>query len=123
MTLSNIALIGDGHSGSTFHVSGSPPLREGERVQTNKVGADFFDTMGIPILQGRGFSVHDNASSPMVAVVNRALVRKYFPNGGAIGQTFESEDADGLVQVVGIVADTRYADLRSETPPTFSAGA
>jgi predicted permease len=119
ITLSNIALIGDGHSGSTFHVSGRPVRKEEPRVQTNGVGADFFRTMGIPLLRGRGFNLHDNASSPKVAVVNDALVRQFFPNKNPLGQTFESEDADGPVQIVGIVADTRYADLRSETPPTF----
>ena len=121
VSLSNIAIIGDGHSGSTFHVSGSPVQKDAPRVQMNDVGADFFHTMGIPIQQGRGFTAHDTASSPRVAVINRALARKYFPNQNSIGRTFEAdaEDVEGPVQIVGIAADTRYADLRSETPPTF----
>ncbi len=121
VSLSNIAIIGDGHSGSTFHVSGRPVETEAVRVQTNHVGANFFQTMGIPILQGRGFDVHDTAASPKVAVVNRALARQFFPNENPIGQTFEA-DADEVsapVEIVGIAADTRYADLRSETPPLF----
>jgi predicted permease len=119
VTLSNIALIGDGHSGSSFHVSGRPVRKQESRVQTNSVGADFFQTMAIPLLQGRSFNVHDNPKSPKVALVNRALVRQFFSNENPIGQTFEYEDADGTVQIIGVVADTRYADLRSETPPTF----
>jgi predicted permease len=119
VTLSNIALIGDGHSGSTFHVSGRPFRRGEDRVQTNSVGADFFETMGIPILQGRSFNSHDNARSPRVAVINRALAEKFFPGENPIGRTFEHEDAAGPVQIAGIAADTRYANLRSETPPTF----
>ena len=119
VSLSNIALIGDGHSGSTFHVSGSPVRRQEERVQTNGVSTDFFQTMSIPILEGRGFNIHDNSRSPKVAVVNRALVRRFFPYQDPVGQTFESEDADGPVQIVGVIGDTKYADLRSETPPTF----
>ncbi len=75
--------------------------------------------MGIPILQGRAFDSHDTAKSPKVAIVNRALVRQFFPKGDPIGQTFESEDADTPLQIVGVAADTKYADLRSETPPTF----
>jgi predicted permease len=58
-------------------------------------------------------------NSPQVAVVNRALARKYFPNQNPIGQTFESEDLDRPAQVVGLVENTGYADLREETPPTF----
>jgi predicted permease len=118
VTLSNISLIGDGHSGSSFHVSGRPVAKNEDRVQTNAVAADFFQTMGIPLLQGRTFDVHDNQKSVKVAAVNRALARKYFPNENPVGQTFES-DADGPVQIVGVVADTRYADLRNATPPTF----
>ena len=121
VSMSNIAIIGDGHSGSTFHVSGRPVETEAVRVQTNHVGANFFQTMGIPILQGRGFDVHDTAASFKVAVVNRALARQFFPNENPIGQTFEA-DADEVnapVEIVGIAADTRYSNLRSETPPTF----
>ena len=121
VTMSIIAIMGDGHSGTTFHVTGTPEEREPVRVQTNGVGADFFQTMGIPIMQGRGFTVQDTAASPKVAVVNQALARKFFPNGDAVGKTFETdpEDIAGTVTIVGIAADTRYADLRSETPPTF----
>jgi predicted permease len=119
--MSNIAIIGDGHSGSTFHVSGKPMRKDEVRVQTNSVGAEFFQTMGIPVLQGRGFNAYDTASSPQVALVNHALARQFFPNEDPIGQTFDADadDGSGPVQIIGIVADTRYANLRSETPPTF----
>jgi predicted permease len=121
VSMSNIAIIGDGHSGTTFHVSGQPVEKEPIRVQTNGVGVDFFSTMGIPILQGRSFNRHDTPSSPKVAVVNVALAKKFFPNQNPIGLTFETdaEDVEGTVEIVGIVPDTQYADLRSETPPTF----
>ena len=121
MTVSDIAIIGDGHSGSSFHVFGRPQEKDPARVQTNGVGVDFFQTLGIPILQGRTFSAHDTASSPKVAVVNRALATKYFPNENPVGKVFEAdaEDGEGPIQIVGVAADTRYADLRSETPPTF----
>jgi len=121
-TMSNIAIIGDGHSGSTFHVSGREigPDDE-ERIQTNAVGADFFHTMGMAVLEGRGFSAHDTAISTKVAVVNQALVRRFFPKQDPIGQTFtcDSEDGAGQIQIVGVVADTRYLHLRSDTPATF----
>ncbi|HEX4019875.1 MAG TPA: ABC transporter permease [Acidobacteriaceae bacterium] len=119
VSMSDIAIVGDGYSGSTFHVSGRPVHKDEPRVQLNLVGEDFFQTMGIAVLQGRGFNAQDTATSPKVAVINRTLARKYFPNENPIGQTFVSEDATGLVQVVGITADTRYANLRSETPPLF----
>lgn len=121
VTASNIGIIGDGHSGGSFHVMGRPEENDPFRVQTNAVGVDFFQTLGIPILQGRAFNQHDTASSLKVAVVNRTLAEKFFPGENPIGQLFEtdSEDASAPIQIVGIVADTRYANLRSETPPTF----
>jgi predicted permease len=120
-SMSNIAIIGDGHSGSTFHVLGTPKDKEEIRVQTNTVGRDFFTTMGIPIVRGRGFNASDTATSPKVAIVNRALARQFFPGQDALGKMFESdpEDIDGPVEIIGICPDTRYADLRSDTPPTF----
>ncbi len=121
VAVSNIGIIGDGHSGAAFHVVGRPQGNDPARVQTNAVGVDFFRTLGIPILQGRAFSLDDTATSPKVAVVNRTLAEKFFPDESPIGKTFEtdSEDVNGFIQIVGIAADTRYADLRSETPPTF----
>jgi predicted permease len=121
VALSNIAIIGDGHSGSIFHVSGKPILPEAARVQMNNVSVNFFQTMGIPILQGRAFNIHDTPASPTVAVVNRTLAQRFFPGENPIGQMFDADadDSKGPVQVVGIAADTRYADLRGDTPPTF----
>ncbi len=121
VTMSNIAIIGDGHSGSTFHVSGRAIEKDEDRVQTNAVGKDFFQTLGIPMLQGRAFTIHDTETSPNVAIVNRTLALKYFPGESPVGQTFEAdaEDGEGPLQIVGVAADTRYADLRSATPPTF----
>jgi predicted permease len=121
VTVSSIGIIGDGHSGSIFHVLGRPREKEPTRVQTIGVGADFFQTLDIPILQGRAFNQRDTANSPKVAIVNRALARKFFPNENPIGKTFEvdPEDVDGPIQIVGIATDTRYADLREETPPIF----
>jgi predicted permease len=121
VSISNIGIIGDGHSGSTLQVIGRSQQKDPARVQTNGVGIGFFQTLGIPILQGRAFNRLDSATSPKVAVVNRTLVEKFFPNEDPIGKTFKTdpEDVEGPIQIVGVAADTRYADLRSETPPTF----
>ncbi len=121
VTVSSIGIIGDGHSGSIFHVLGRSQEKSPTRVQTIGVGVDFFSTLDIPILQGRAFNHHDSATSPRVAVVNRALALKFFPHENPIGKTFEvdPEDVDGPIQIVGIATDTRYANVRDETPPLF----
>jgi predicted permease len=121
VSFSSIGIIGDGHSGATFRIPGHVVGNEPDRVETNGVGTDFFQTLGIPILRGRGFNRTDTATSAKVAIVNRALAQKFFPNENPIGETFQTdpEDVEGQIQIVGVVPDTRYADLRSETPPTF----
>jgi predicted permease len=123
VTLTDIALIGDGNSGATFHVSGTPREKERFRIQTNGVSRDFFQTMGIEIVRGRGFGSQDTATSPKVAVINRTLARKYFPNEDPVGKTFDTDTEDFAVPltIIGVAADTKHADLRSETPPTFYA--
>jgi predicted permease len=119
ISLSNIAVIGDGHSGDSFHISGTSD--KPARVQANGVSTDFFTTMGIPILGGRSFTAQDTSTSPVVAVINNTLARQFFPNQNPIGRTFETDtdEVAGSIQIIGIAADTRYAALRTPTPPTF----
>jgi predicted permease len=121
VAMTDIALIGDGNSGATFHVSGRPRENEARRIQTNGVSRDFFPTMGIGIVRGRGFGALDTATSPKVAVVNQTLARKYFPNEDPVGKRFDTDLEDFAVPltIVGVAADTKHADLRSETPSTF----
>ena len=123
VTMTDIALIGDGNSGASFHVSGTPREKERFRIQTNAVSRDFFQTMGIEIVRGRGFGSQDTATSPKVAVINRTLARRYFPNEDPVGKTFDTDPEDFAVPltIIGVAADTKHADLRSETPPTFYA--
>jgi predicted permease len=123
VTMTDIALIGDGNSGATFHVSGRPREKEERRIQTNSVSREFFRTMEIAILRGRGFGAQDTVTSPKVAVINQTLAKKYFPNEDPVGKTFDTDSEDFAVPltIVGVAADTKHADLRSETPPTFYA--
>ncbi len=88
---------------------------------TNAVGQNFFSTMGIPILAGRGFSEADTETSPKVAVINQSLARKYFPGEDPLGRVFRGYDFVSKLpfQIVGICGDTRYDSLRRDPPPTY----
>ncbi len=86
----------------------------------NIVGNNFFQTMGIPIVGGRGFGPQDTATSQRVAIINEALARKRFPHTNPTGTRFKTDDAkQGWVTIVGICGDTRYATLRDPAPPQF----
>jgi predicted permease len=103
-------------------------LPEGEKQDDHKdqaeffnvVGNGFFGTLGIPIVAGRPFGAQDTSTSQRVAIINRALAKKRFPNMNPIGKRFRSSGpADNWLQIVGICADTHYASLREEAPPQF----
>jgi predicted permease len=106
-------------SGSLSH--GGSRL-EGKEVGINelRVGPQFFDTMRIPLLAGRAFSPADFESKHKVVVVNRAFVRRYLegrsPLGLHLGGSGTKEDAGE--EVIGVVGDAKYDDLKAETQPT-----
>src|SRR5438270_5812061 len=73
------------------------------------VSEGFFNTMRVPILQGRGFLKSDQASTPLVAVVNDHFARHFWPKVDALGQRFHLKNATGpLVQIVGIAKTAKY---------------
>jgi ABC-type antimicrobial peptide transport system permease subunit len=77
--------------------------------------------MGIPLLAGRDFDTHDTTSSPRVAIVNQTFIHKLGFSANSIGQQFRREATPSLpemvFQIVGIVKDTKYHNLREEFPP------
>jgi predicted permease len=84
-----------------------------------QVGADFFQTLGVPIVDGRGFTSHDTASAAQVAVVNRALALKRFGTVNVVGRHIKSGriTRNDWVEIVGLAADTRTRDLREQPAP------
>jgi len=95
--------------------SADPTKAHAERDE--EVGNGFFETLGIPILAGRGFGPQDTATSAKVAVINQSLARTRFPHGNPVGQRFRLEGSTNWIKVVGICADTRYQNLREHNPP------
>lgn len=70
------------------------------------VGPEYFRTMKIPFLKGRGFSDEDNVQEPVVAVVNQEFMRRFFPNGDVIGKQIEVKDGNHKrAQIVGVVGN------------------
>jgi predicted permease len=87
----------------------------------NVVGAQFFQTLRIPIIAGRTFNASDTKSSQKVAVINQSLARKKFSGVNPIGLRFQTDADSGLawVQIIGICADAHYMNLRDNPPPQF----
>ncbi|HEX4022813.1 MAG TPA: ABC transporter permease [Acidobacteriaceae bacterium] len=90
-------------------------------VPHNVVGADYFATMGIPLLAGRTFGPQDfGTNSPKVAVISETMARTMFPKGSAIGSHYgmDGPKHSGDVEVIGIVKDTKFQHL-DEAPTTL----
>jgi predicted permease len=84
----------------------------------DQVTARYFDAIGTPILQGRGISEQDTATSRHVAVINEAFARKYFKNEDPIGKHFGKDGIKSVHQyeIVGVVQDARYFDSNFGKP-------
>ena len=85
------------------------------------VSPTFFATLGIPVVEGRNFTDYDTNMKPLVLVVNQAFVRKYVgarsPLGVPVRVRPEPSYPARTCQIVGVVSDTKYSDLRGEPPP------
>ena len=82
------------------------------------VNAAYFRAMGIPLIKGRAFTPADRDGAPLVAVVNDAFAREYYPNEEVLGRRIRWASGDGTwITIVGVVADVRGLSLdQSEVP-------
>ena len=75
---------------------------------------NYFKMMEIPLLRGRDFTAQDDRRAPYVAIVNQTFARRYFPNDDALGKRVTFIVSKREVEIVGIVADTKYTRQREE---------
>ncbi|HUB78482.1 MAG TPA: ABC transporter permease [Bryobacteraceae bacterium] len=87
----------------------------------NRCSPGYFRTMGTRFVAGRDFTEHDDLSAPLVAIVNEEFARKVFGGRNPVGQTFRREESagkpDSVFQVVGLVRNTKYYELREDFRP------
>src|SRR4030095_13345590 len=85
------------------------------------VSPRFFESFSIPLLAGRDFTDADRTGPP-VAIVNRAFVEKFQLGSDAIGKQVRLQGpyvSTGNVEIVGVVADTRFARVKGQVPAQF----
>jgi predicted permease len=95
--------------------------KQGEYVDPHMqfISPRFFDTMGIPVLLGRDFTIQDDKGRPKVAIVNEKFARRYFGGANAIGRHVGMGGNPGTktdTEIVGVVKDTKYESMRDEIP-------
>jgi len=99
-----------------FEIDSAPGLRETAEVETNIVSPTYFQTMGVPLVEGRFFADRDGALAPPVAIVNEMLARRYF-GPKAAGHSVRLSDGTS-VEIVGVVAATKYRLFQEGPEPT-----
>jgi putative ABC transport system permease protein len=92
-----------------------PRDRETFHAMTDTIDPGYFETLGIPILRGRGFLSSDTAEASRVVVVNEQFAKHYWPDADALGKRFRLDHATGApVTIVGIAQNIKYKDSFSK---------
>jgi predicted permease len=100
----------------TFNVPGFVPASIDERLlQVFQVGADFFTTMRIPIVEGRDFTDADMTATILPVAINEAAAYRFFGIQDAVGRTMSNEGTGRQFRIIAVVKDGRYNTLRDET--------
>jgi putative ABC transport system permease protein len=109
-------------SGSCFSPVDQPPptAAESPSAQFLIISSGYFQAMGTSLLSGRDFEDRDNFNSHPVAIVNHAFIERYFPGKEILGtQLRVCWTIEKPVEIVGVVADARQAQLRDAPEPTI----
>jgi predicted permease len=103
---------------SSLGVEGYTRARgEENEVQEEFVTNAYFRTLGLGLVEGRTFGPEDSATSRKVSVINETMARRFFKGRSPIGQRWAfDDDVSGGFEIVGVVRDARYNDLRGLTP-------
>jgi putative ABC transport system permease protein len=88
-------------------------------LQYRAVTPGYFRTLGIPLLQGRALDAGDGPGRQRVALINRTAARQYWPAGNPIGARLKPDDSGGVVEIVGVVADTKDFGLAVPVAPAM----
>jgi predicted permease len=107
--------------GELIMVAGHPPgqMDNESGSSWDRVGANYLQDLGVPVIRGRYFSAADNETTAPVAVVNQAFVKRFFKNGeDPIDHYFglDIPELAGTFRIVGIVGDAKFAGFQLEKP-------
>jgi putative ABC transport system permease protein len=110
-----VPLSGGGYRRGTAIEGYQRQPNEDTEINSNIIGPNYFNTMGIPIVAGRDFNAQDRTGSPAVVIVNEVLARRYL-GGNALGKRLRF-GAGQFREIVGVVRNAKYRNLREEPLP------
>src|SRR5262249_1207041 len=119
---SEIAVLTGTDMGTNITVEGRNNVNhEDDQVTFEGVSANYFWTMGIPLLYGREFRESDNATSPKVTLINQTMAEKFFPGRNAVGSHIGLGGSKMApdIEIVGVIKDTQDDHVRTARHPYF----
>jgi predicted permease len=115
-TFARVELVANENWSNSFLLPGETVDTTAEHdTMRQMVRENYFATMEVPFVRGRQFTPHDNLNAP-VAIVNQTFEHEYFPNADVLGKRIRFND-DSEVEIIGVVADTKYDRQRDENQP------
>ena len=118
--VSQAPLTGRGDSGTPSIVGKAwPPGEQGPEVGLRTVSANYFESMGIPVVRGRAFTNADGPKAPLVIMVNQLLADRLFPGTDAIGRQITFEFAPEPREIIGIVGNEQVDALDQPMTPVL----
>lgn len=115
-----VPLIAGSNWGNDVHVQGferGPDTDANSRY--NMIGSGYFSALGIPLVAGREFTASDGLGAPKVAVVNETFARKFGLGSDAVGKFMSTSGEELDMEIVGLVTDAKYSEVKQEVPPLF----
>ncbi|HYN85041.1 MAG TPA: ABC transporter permease [Pyrinomonadaceae bacterium] len=107
----------------SFRIEGRPPLDPGQEPNADRrvITANYFQTMRIPVRQGRAFDARDRADSPPVCIINENFARQHFGGEDPLGKRIVTDETpdERPREIVGVVGDVRHGGMESETSPEY----
>jgi len=133
VSLAEMRILEDNEWDSSMTVEGYSPAKEGEHAEPymNRISPGYFATLGVPVLNGRDFTLNDNKEilrglsekkddwTPTTAIINETFARKYFAGRNPIGLHVGFGSDPGTptpMEVIGVVKDIKYTNLRDDIP-------
>jgi predicted permease len=123
VTAGNVPLLSGDNWGTGVSVQG---FEAGPDTDTqsnyNEVAPGYFGALGIPVLAGRDFTRADGDAAPKVAIVNEAFARKFQLGQDVVGKRMSSSSGVGAkldIEIVGLVKDAKYSEVKEQVPPVF----
>ena len=121
VTSAQVQLVAGNNWGASVDVQGfqsGPDIDNGSSF--NEIGTAYFAALGVRPIAGREFTTADRLGAPRVAIVNQTFVNKFNMGANPVGKFISTSGPDSLnIQVVGVIPDIKYSDVKDVVPPVF----